>query len=80
MYVYVSREGKVTAIPHHWWFDRHQTGIYNSSPPGHSGFPNSPPNTACSSLGSSPPSFDSFSPPDPKVAIPMPAPGEELKF
>lgn len=64
-------------IPHHWWFDRNQTGVFNSSPPSHSPTsPNSPP-----SMSFSPPRYgEDFHPPDPKVPIPQPAASDVWRF
>jgi hypothetical protein len=63
-------------IPHHWWFDRHQTGVFNSTSPS-----NSPTASPHSLPSFSPPRYgEDFHPPDPKVPIPQPASSDVWRF
>jgi hypothetical protein len=94
----IPTQGKAVSQHYHWWFDRNQTGVFNSSPPSQPMYANSPSGdighqsrSYSSSPGTSygsPSILGNHFPqekmreglPDPKVAIPMPAPGEEMKF
>jgi len=72
-----STTGKAQSnIPKHWWFDKGQTGVFNSSPPQNTVYPNSPTDGSGQFFSSSPSNYSSTfsaSPHDPKVAIPLPA-------
>lgn len=69
-----STTGKAQShIPRHWWYDSKETGVYNSSPPTNPMYPNSPTSGSPTGYSSMASSFFASTPPDPKVAIPLPA-------
>lgn len=72
-----SIKGKVTEPVRHWWYTERSRSLSESSEPELAA--RSPTYSVSPKIFSFP-SSPVGSPPDPKVAIPMPAPGDDGKF